>query len=203
MRRLATTYVFFANGALFASVLPHLPTIKRQAALDDPALGVVVAAASVGALLAGPLAGRVTRRLGAGPLAATCTLLYCAVLWAPARLTSYLALITIFALFGMLDGLIDVAVNTMALAVQRIHERPMINGFHAWWSIGAVSASGAAAMFTGLGVPITMMLTASAAVLAAGTLALLPAIWRQRAVGGGSGAGHVPESCSVRWQASC
>ncbi|WP_164842669.1 MFS transporter [Actinoplanes solisilvae] len=182
MRRLAVTLVFFANGALFASVLPHLPTIKERAGLDDPALGAVVAAASVGALIAGPVAGRVTRGFGAGPVVATCILIYCAVLWLPAELPSAAGLAAVFALFGILDAIMDVALNTMALAVQRSRNRPMINGFHAWWSIGAVSAGAAAAACTSIGVSVTMMLAVSGAVLAAGTIALLPAIWRQTGV---------------------
>jgi MFS family permease len=182
LRRFATTLAFFANGALFASVLPHLPAIKERVALDDPALGAAVAAASAGALVAGLVAGQLTTRFGAGAVVVTGTLAYCALLSAPALAPSFLVLAAVFALFGALDAVIDVAMNTMALALQRDRGRSMINTFHAWWSIGAVTASAAAAMATSAGAPVPVTLAAAGIVIASATLAVAPSI--RRATGG-------------------
>jgi hypothetical protein len=59
------------------------------------------------------------------------------------------ALFAALACFGILGAVVDVAMNTVAVAVERDRRRPLMSSFHGAWSVGlllgAVGASAAAA----------------------------------------------------------
>src|SRR5881392_3080680 len=65
----------------------------------------------------------------------------CAFLVAPALAPSFLALAAAFFGGGVCAGLLDVLVNSQAAEIEREAGRPMINGFHAYWSLGAIAGS--------------------------------------------------------------
>src|SRR5260370_30356072 len=53
-------------------------------------------------------------------------------------------------LLGVCSGLLDVLENAQGAELERLAARPLINGFHAFWSLGAIIGSvgaGAAAYF--------------------------------------------------------
>src|SRR5262249_18455163 len=62
--RRALGIVFFVNGLIFASWVPHIPAVKHAHALSDGALGLVLLAMAAGAVLALPPAGGLVGRLG-------------------------------------------------------------------------------------------------------------------------------------------
>src|SRR5437762_366 len=55
--RRAVATVFFLNGAVLASWIPHIPAVKAAHALGDGALGLVLLAMAAGAIVAMPIAG--------------------------------------------------------------------------------------------------------------------------------------------------
>ena len=55
--RLAVATVFFVNGAILASWVPHVPLIKARHTLSDGQLGIVLLSMAAGAVLALPAAG--------------------------------------------------------------------------------------------------------------------------------------------------
>lgn len=159
--RLATAIMFFTNGALIANVLPRYPELKSVFALNDSAYGWVVAAVPAGAMLAGASAGLFTRRLGQARTATLFTILAAVTLWLAVTVPQVAFLVLLFACVGGLDAIIDVAQNAHGLVVQRLYGRSIINGFHAVWSIGAVTGSIMAAAAIALHLPLTWHLGAS------------------------------------------
>ena len=53
--RLSILFIFFANGFVVASWLPHIPEVKERLALGDFRLGVALFAMAAGSVLALPL----------------------------------------------------------------------------------------------------------------------------------------------------
>ena len=62
--RLAVATVFFVNGVVLASWVPHVPFVKARHALSDGQLGIVLLSMAAGAVLALPAAGWMVGRLG-------------------------------------------------------------------------------------------------------------------------------------------
>jgi MFS family permease len=154
--RAATVMLFWTNGALFANVVPRLPQIRDGLRLGNGTYGLVIAATGLGGLVAGLFAGVLVHRLSAGRLAVGCAvssgLLLALVSVAP---TAVLLAAVLFVL-GALDSVMDVSMNTHAIHVQRRYGRSIINGFHGWWSVGAVTGGlmGTGAAAVGLGVTL-------------------------------------------------
>jgi MFS family permease len=176
--QLGVAVVFFVHGLLFSSWAAHIPHVKARLGLDNGTLGLAllgVPAGSIGAIL---LAGYLVPRVGSRPLVQVCLVGYCAagpfvgVAGSPIQLA-----LALFA-WGAFQGALDISMNTQAIAVEKYRERPLMNGMHAWWSIGAFAGAGAGAFSVAVGVSLTTQLAVlgAASVVGAGwlTTGMLP-----------------------------
>ena len=178
--RAAVFAMFFTNGCLFANIVPRLPEIKQTFGLSDFAYGWVVILFTVGALLFGPFAGAMMRRLTSRVTAATCTAAIGVLLSAAAFAvhagqqagesagtgiapTGYLiAFGVLYFLAGSWDAITDVAQNAHGLRVQRHYRRSIITAFHGGWTVGAAAGGlmGIAAVSAGLPIHIHLAIAA-------------------------------------------
>src|SRR6187402_20979 len=78
--RIAVAALFFLNGALFATWVSRLPAVQSKHALGNGALGLALLAVALGAVIAMPLAGWLTARVGSAEVCKASTLMYCGVL---------------------------------------------------------------------------------------------------------------------------
>jgi MFS family permease len=164
--RVAVAVLFVLNGAVYANIVPRLPAIKAELGLSNTALGTAVAAMPVGALVSGLLAGRLIARFGSGRLAVACGVAFGFVLPLLGVAPSWGALAGGFLALGLLDALMDVAMNAHGLRVQRGYGRSIVSALHGLWSVGAVLGGLAGAAAAGLDVrPGWHLLAAGAAVL--------------------------------------
>lgn len=168
--RVAVSALFCINGALIASFLPRLPAIKAELDLTNAALGAGIAFGPAGALLASSVAGLLVARFGSGRLAVAASAAYGLALPLVGLAPAWAAFAAVVFLFGVCDGVADVAQNAHGLRVQRAYGRSVINGFHAWWSIGGVIGGVSAAAAAGLRVPLTVHLGIAGGILAVAAL---------------------------------
>jgi MFS family permease len=180
--------LFFANGALFANVVPRLPDVKDGLALTNTALGAAIAAYGLGALVVGLLAGYLVARWGSARIAPLSTTGISVSLVLLALAPNWLTLAAVLFAVGSLDAVADVAGNAHALRVERAHGRSILNALHGVWSIGAVVGGTMGAAAAGLRVPLLLHLSIAAGVFAAVALLasrfVLPG--RDDAVGAGN-----------------
>jgi MFS family permease len=130
------------NGVLIASWVARIPAIKERLALGDAALGVALLAIAAGALVAFPLAGWSVSRLGAKRTAIAGVLVMSAALLGAAIAPNLPLLMAVLFLFGAGNGGNDVAMNALAVDVERAYRRPIMSSFHALWSGGALVGAG-------------------------------------------------------------
>ncbi len=192
--RVAVSALFLVNGALIANVLPRLPALKAQLELTNAALGTAVAAMPVGGLLAGAAAGALIVRFSSRRVTVGTGVVFGLLLGSIGLAPSWLALAAAFLALGVLDAIMDAAMNAHGIAVQRGYGRSILHGFHGWWSAGTLLGAASGALAAALDVPLAVHLAVVGTALAGVSLAALPFLLRDRAVdvpepGVGSGSG--------------
>src|SRR6266851_7611241 len=83
LARRAVSTIFFINGMVLASWVPHIPAVKAQHAISDGQLGIVLLSMAVGSVLALPLAGWLIGRFGSRRMTVIAALGFCLVLPLP------------------------------------------------------------------------------------------------------------------------
>lgn len=161
--RRAVTAVFGANGLLIASLAVRTPSLKIDLDLTAGQLGLLSALfgiAAVGMMQGiGSLAARTGSRVVVRGTTVVLPLLLVGIGAAPTLwwlAAAHLAL-------GAVHGMLDVSMNAHAVAVEQRIGRPIMNGLHAAWSIGAVAGAtlGAAAAQVGLSRTVHYLLLAA------------------------------------------
>lgn len=165
--------MFLANGLGFANLVPRFPEIVAGLGLSKSDFGQAVAAASVGALVAGLAASWLISRLTSAKVASLGMLVVALALLGAGLARSWLVLAVCLLVVGGTDSIVDVAQNAHGLRVQRRWGASIVTSFHASWSLGAVlgAAMGQSMAGAGVGLGTHMVLTAVVLlVLSAGPL---------------------------------
>lgn len=160
--RLAVALFFFTNGALFSSLVPHFPGIKADLGLGNAMYGVAIGAFPGGAIVLGLLAGLLIRKWTSAKVALIFTVATALCIVLVGVSGNFYLLVALLFLGGGGDALTDVGQNAHGLRVQKAYGRSINNGFHAIWSIGAVTGGSIGALMITLGVPRTAHLVAIA-----------------------------------------
>ncbi|MFI7130909.1 MFS transporter [Nonomuraea sp. NPDC050153] len=161
--RAAVAALFLTNGAVFFNIVPRYPQIKADLDLSNAVFGTALAAAPIGALLAGLLAGAAIRRFRSARVASfgivVTTVVTLFVPFAP----NWIAFGGALFVVGALDAIVDVAQNAHGLRVQRLYGRSIVNSLHGVWSVGAVLGGLMGSAAAGLDLPLALHLSISAA----------------------------------------
>lgn len=169
--RLGVSLLFMINAIIYASVVPRIPQFKSELYLTNTELGLIVAAAPLGALVAGSVATHVIARLGSARAAVLSSAVMAANLVVIGSANAGWWLAVGLFLAGFCDSVGDVANNMHGLRVQRRYGRSIINGFHGIWSVGAVIGGVLGSAAAGLHMPIFGQMVVVAVVFAAASLA--------------------------------
>ncbi|MHB8612986.1 MAG: MFS transporter [Candidatus Dormibacteraceae bacterium] len=167
--RRAVDVAFLAFGAVSGSWVPRLPALKDHLHLSDGQVGYALLAFSVGAVI-GASAARIVLGRGSRAWVRGGTIAICVALLGPALAGSFAQLLISLLLLGMCAGFIDMLENAQAAELERVAGRPLINGFHGFWSLGALvgAAFAGAAAYAGIDplpqFAIAAVLTAAASV---------------------------------------
>ena len=185
--RAAVTVLFFANGAMLANWVPRIPEVKSDLALDEGALGAALLGVGLGGLFGSVAAGSLVARLGSRNASVLSAAALGVLLLLPGVAGSWLALIAALTLLGAADGAMDVSMNAHAVTVQQRYPRPILNGFHGWWGLGAAAGAVTGSLVAGAGTGVALHLAVVGGVLALAVLAvrawLLPTDTDRRATG--------------------
>ena len=168
--------LFWLNGVAWSSILPRYPEIKASLGLSDQWWGMAVALGPLGGLLAGLLTASLIRRFSSANVAIVAQVVGISMLSLIGNAPTAWVFAAAIFLMSALDSLTDIAMNAHGLRVQRLHARPILNGFHGWWSVGAVCGGFIGSAAKQFGVPIWLQCLVATVVfvaLSVGTKALL------------------------------
>ena len=163
--RRAVSIAFLAFGAVMGSWVPRLPALKDHLHISDGQVGYALLTVSLGAVIGAGVA-RIVLGRGARAWVRGGTIAVCASLVLPGLAGSFIQLLVSLLVLGGCAGFIDLLENAQGADLERTVGRPLINGFHGYWSLGAFAGAvlaGAAAL---AGVP-PLLHFALAAIVAA------------------------------------
>ena len=163
--RVGVCLVFLANGLGFANLVPRFPEIVVGLGLSKSDFGQAVAAASVGALVAGLAASWLISRLTSAKVASLGMLVVALALLGAGLARSWLVLAVCLLVVGGTDSIVDVAQNAHGLRVQRRWGASIVTSFHASWSLGAVLGAAMSQAMAGAGVGLGTHMVLTAVVL--------------------------------------
>jgi fucose permease len=167
----ALALFFLADGFLLASWASRVPAVKSAHHLSDARLGIVLFAIAAGALFSMAPTAWLAQRTGSVRALLAASAVYVAAVGIIAAVHGFEALVALALLVGCGFGAMNVALNTHAIAVERMAGRPILSGLHAGFSFGGLAGAGAGALAAGLGVSARTQFA-----LAAGVLAVLLAV---------------------------
>lgn len=176
-QRHATRAAFFLPGLATAAWAPLVPFAKHRTGLDEGSLGLVLLCLGAGSLLAMPIAGMLAARHGCRAVMIATLVMVIATLPLLAVAPSPLTLGLVLFVFGAGVGACDCVMNMQAIMVERDSGRPMMSGFHAFYSIGGAVGAGAMTALLAVHLPPWLVCLLASAVMAA-LLALSLPHWR-------------------------
>ncbi|MDL4770651.1 MFS transporter [Actinomadura xylanilytica] len=172
--RLGTGGAFLLAGLLTGVWNTRLPALQTAHELSTRQVGLVIVVWGVAALAGMAALRRLMARRDSRVALRVALPLSAAGLGLCGQAPSYPLLLAAVVVFGAAFGAAEVTVNAQGSAVERASGRPVMNGMHACWSLGALAGglTGFAAVLAGLGLPATFAATAVVAAPAAVALGL-------------------------------
>ncbi len=121
--------------------------MKAHLGLSDSRLSIGLLAFAAGAILGMQASGWLVDRFGAAVVLLPAVLLDAFALVGPAYASSLALLVIALLVFGVVHGVLNVAMNVNAVQVQHAIGRPVISSCHAVYSIGGFAGAAVGGLF--------------------------------------------------------
>lgn len=140
--QLSTRLAFFFIGYALAVWAPLVPFAKARAGLDDGQLGLLLLCLGAGSIIAMPVSGALSTRFGCRAVLLLSGLAVCVALPLLSFVADPLLLGLSLFCFGMVVGASEVAMNIQAVIVEKAAPKPLMSGFHGFFSLGGFAGAG-------------------------------------------------------------
>ena len=167
----ATRMIFLLSGLAVAAWASLVPSAKAATGVNEAQLGLVLLCLGIGSIVAMPVGGALATRFGCRAVLGVSGLVLSACLPVLAVVSSVAALAATLFVFGAMLGTFDCVMNIQAVIVERDSKRPLMSGFHGFYSLGGLL--GAATTSTIMDLGVSPFATVSAIALAGVLLLML------------------------------
>ena len=171
----ATALFFSTNGAVYGSIFPRLPEVVERYGLTPGMLGFILVVPVVTSLIGSAVGGRTVLRFGARQTSRISLVVLATSLGLMVVSPHIAGLVIALAVLGLADGVMDVGMNMHALDMEIRGGRPILQGLHAAWTAGALTAALASGIVAG-DVPLVVHIAVAAAILGVVGV-VLPSWW--------------------------
>lgn len=170
--RLAVLTLFLVNGVAGASWFVRIPDVQESLRLSNALLGVTLLGLPAGAVIAMPLAGLATARVGSRRIALIGAFIVCIGVGLLGFADSAAIVAATLALFGIGNGAMDVAMNAQGVEAENYAEHSLMSQFHGGFSVGGIAGAASGGFFASHGVAVQPHLLGVGIVCALATLAI-------------------------------
>ncbi|MEU8611492.1 MFS transporter, partial [Actinoplanes sp. NPDC048791] len=134
--RIAAALLFLLYGTLIGTWTARIPAVKQQLGLSDGRLSIALVGLALGAVTGMQLSGRLVDRYGSRRIMIPAALVDGCFLLPVAVAPSLVTLTSALFAFGVVHGVLNIAMNARGVEIERAAERPIMSSFHAVYSIG-------------------------------------------------------------------
>ncbi|MEP6582925.1 MAG: MFS transporter [Ginsengibacter sp.] len=152
--RIRISSLFFFFGFIFATWASRIPAIQQQLHLSDSGLGAVLLSMPVGSFLALPFSGYLSAKFGSRIVAIFSSLIYSCLLIGIGFSQNAFQLTVCLFLFGAAGNIVNIAINTQALALETMYKKTIISSFHGMWSVAGLVAASLGTYFIARSFPV-------------------------------------------------
>jgi MFS family permease len=144
--RNAIFVVFLLNGLGASAWVSRIPSIRDHLGIEVDSVGILLVSVSVGSIVGLILSSHLVHWLGGRRtilvFIAGCGVALVLIGLGASVLSSFVATMIGFALYGFASGIADVAMNVEGAGSERANGRNIMPWFHACWSFGTVAGAG-------------------------------------------------------------
>ena len=133
---------FFISGIITATWNSRIPDVQDHLQLGNAAWGVVLAALPVGLMVGLPVSSWLVARFGTTAVTMVTSVIACLALALPGFADERLSIIIVLFFIGFNRTIMNIALNTNAVEVQQLYQKPIISLFHGLWSLACFAAAG-------------------------------------------------------------
>ncbi|MCU7551449.1 MFS transporter [Chitinophagaceae bacterium LB-8] len=139
--RVITAVFFFLSGLVAATWSSRIPDVQHHLQLNDAQWGRVLFTIYAGLICGLPISSWLVSRFGSRTIMVTGGIIYSLVLGILGIADSTWQLVLALFLFGFSRNLFNISVNTSAVEVQQLYNKPIISTFHGLWSLACFVAA--------------------------------------------------------------
>ncbi|WP_245713727.1 MFS transporter [Nocardia vaccinii] len=158
LARFSVGVTFFVQAVLFASWTAHIPGVEAALGLSDGTLGTALLGLPIGSVTAMALCGWLLPRLGSPRVIRISIAGYAVAGIGVGLADSPILLFVALYFWGLMQGMVDVAMNTQAVTVEKAAGRPIMSRLHGMWSVGGFAGGLIGSAAVGLGIGLTAQL---------------------------------------------
>ncbi|ALV91651.1 MULTISPECIES: MFS transporter [Pantoea] len=177
---LGTRIVFLIAGLSMSAWAPLVPFASQRLALSGASLGGLLLCLGIGSLAAMPVTGALIARFGGRSVMLCSTLVVLAILPLLAILDQIWLMAVTLMIFGAGLGMLDVAMNVQAVEVEKAARKPMMSGFHGFFSLGGIIGAGSVSLLLSSGLTPLQAVAVVMVLIVALLLICLPTLMTER-----------------------
>jgi MFS family permease len=151
LHRVAVGTIFFMHGLCFASWASRIPSIQEKLNLTAAALGTILFALPAGFFISLPFAGWFVGKAGSKKVVVVSAVMYALSLVSIGTASRALELFFCLFSFGFFANLLNISINTQALAVERLYKKKLMASFHGLWSLAGFTGAAVGTWMIGNG----------------------------------------------------
>lgn len=133
--------LYFCTGLCFSSWASRIPDIKNTLRLDDAAWGTILLMIPIGQVCGMTISGLIVSKVGSKmilPIALTGYVV--ALLFIGLSSTGYALIMSLIA-FGFCGNFCNISVNTQAISLEAVYNKPIMASFHGGWSLAGLTGA--------------------------------------------------------------
>lgn len=152
--RLAVLTLFFINGLAGASWFVRIPDVQDSIGLSNALLGVTLLGLPAGAVVAMPIAGLMTNRVGSRRIALIGAVIACVGVALIGVANNAALLAAMLVVFGIGNGAMDIGMNAQGVEVESYAEHSLMSQFHGAFSVGGIAGAASGGFLASHGVDV-------------------------------------------------
>ena len=154
-QRIFLSIFFFISGVCFSSWASRIPTIKTFFGYNEAELGTILLFMPLSSLIGLPVSGWLIARYDSRiPMSFAFVVLALALLSIGFATTDFV-LIASLCVFAFSMRVLNISMNTQAIALQKLFDRKINGSFHGLWSTGGIVGVGFSTLMVALNVSIS------------------------------------------------